>query len=100
MCRSMQFNVKIFIYVFCRIDNVGILKLRNADVENRVGIQKAKKKSTKARLIFRVQFQKPDGNIQILQVASRSINCSKFYDFRGYNVIRYDQINFSLLTLK
>ena len=61
----------------CSIDNVGILKLRNADVENRVGIQKAKKKSTKARLIFRVQFQKPDGNIQILQVASRSINCTQ-----------------------
>jgi hypothetical protein len=46
VCRSIQFNIKIFIYVFCRIDNVGILKLRNADVENRVGIQKAKKKST------------------------------------------------------
>ncbi|XP_071174381.1 nuclear factor of activated T-cells 5-like isoform X3 [Mytilus edulis] len=61
----------------CAIDNVGILKLRNADVENRVGIQKAKKKSTKARLIFRVQFQKPDGNIQILQIASRSINCTQ-----------------------
>ncbi|XP_052061062.1 nuclear factor of activated T-cells 5-like isoform X2 [Mytilus californianus] len=61
----------------CSIDNVGILKLRNADVENRVGIQKAKKKSTKARLIFRVQFQKPDGNIQILQIASRSINCTQ-----------------------
>lgn len=61
----------------CAIDNVGILKLRNADVENRVGIQKAKKKSTKARMIFRVQFLKPDGNIQILQVASRAINCTQ-----------------------
>lgn len=67
------------IFFLFRIDNVGILKLRNADVENRVGIQKAKKKSTKARLIFRVQFQKPDGNIQILQIASRSINCSKSF---------------------
>jgi hypothetical protein len=36
VCRSIQFNIKIFIYVFCRIDNVGILKLRNADVENMI----------------------------------------------------------------
>ena len=61
-----------------RIDNVGILKLRNADVEQRIGITKAKKKSTKARMIFRVTFQKSDGNLQTLQIASSPILCSKY----------------------
>ncbi|WAR12904.1 NFAT5-like protein [Mya arenaria] len=46
------------------IDCVGILKLRNADVEQRIGLSKAKKKSTKARMIFRVTFQKPCGSPQ------------------------------------
>lgn len=66
-------------YVFlltCSIDCVGILKLRNADVEQRIGIAKAKKKSTKARMIFRVTFQKPCGSPQVLQVASSPILCS------------------------
>lgn len=61
-----------------RVDNVGILKLRNADVEQRIGLAKAKKKSTRARLIFRVMFQKVDGNMQTLQISSNSILCSKF----------------------
>lgn len=60
-----------------RVDNVGILKLRNADVEQRIGLAKAKKKSTRARLIFRVMFQKADGNMQTLQISSNSILCSK-----------------------
>ncbi|KAL4235336.1 regulation of calcineurin-NFAT signaling cascade [Mactra antiquata] len=59
------------------IDCVGILKLRNADVEQRIGIAKAKKKSTKARMIFRVTFQKPCGNPQVLQVASSTILCTQ-----------------------
>nr|AIU40987.1 NFAT protein [Pinctada fucata] len=59
------------------IDNVGILKLRNADVEQRIGIAKAKKKSTKARMIFRVIFQKADGNLQTLQIASSPILCTQ-----------------------
>ena len=56
---------------------MGILKLRNADVEQRIGIAKAKKKSTKARMVFRVTFQKPCGSPQVLQVASSTILCSK-----------------------
>ncbi|KAL3860118.1 hypothetical protein ACJMK2_010284 [Sinanodonta woodiana] len=59
------------------IDCVGILKLRNADVEQRIGIAKAKKKSTKARLIFRTTFQKPDGSSITLQVASSTILCTQ-----------------------
>lgn len=64
-----------------RVDNVGILKLRNADVEQRIGLAKAKKKSTRARLIFRVMFQKADGNMQTLQISSNSILCSKLQCF-------------------
>ena len=61
------------------VDCVGILKLRNADVEQRIGIAKAKKKSTKARMIFRVNFTKSDGNTQTLQIASHPILCSKSF---------------------
>ncbi|XP_052233878.1 nuclear factor of activated T-cells 5-like isoform X2 [Dreissena polymorpha] len=59
------------------VDCVGILKLRNADVEQRIGQVKAKKKSTKARMIFRVTFQKSQGNAQILQVPSHTILCTQ-----------------------
>lgn len=59
------------------IDCVGILKLRNADVEQRIGIAKAKKKSTKARMVYRAIFQKPCGNAQVLQVASSTILCTQ-----------------------
>lgn len=59
------------------VDCVGILKLRNADVEQRIGIAKAKKKSTKARMIFRVNFQKSDGTTQTLQVSSHPILCTQ-----------------------
>ena len=64
--------------VLLSIDCVGILKLRNADVEQRIGIAKAKKKSTKARMVFRVTFQKPCGSPQVLQVSSAPILCSKY----------------------
>ncbi|XP_052816669.1 nuclear factor of activated T-cells 5-like isoform X2 [Mya arenaria] len=59
------------------IDCVGILKLRNADVEQRIGLSKAKKKSTKARMIFRVTFQKPCGSPQVLQLPSHTILCTQ-----------------------
>ena len=61
-----------------RIDCVGILKLRNADVEQRIGIQRSKKKSTKARLVFRTFVPKGDGSSDGLQVASTPILCSKY----------------------
>lgn len=80
-CLYMHINVfyqkNIFKMFLHRVDNVGILKLRNADVEQRIGLAKAKKKSTRARLIFRVMFQKADGNMQTLQISSNSILCSK-----------------------
>lgn len=63
-------------FVVFRVDCVGILKLRNADVEQRIGLAKSKKKSTCARLIFRVNIPKPDGTFHTLQVASSPIICS------------------------
>lgn len=63
----------------CRIDCVGILKLRNADVEQRIGVPFSKKKSTKARLVFRSTVPKPDGGFQTLQVASTPISCSEYF---------------------
>ncbi|XP_076470719.1 uncharacterized protein LOC143300724 isoform X2 [Babylonia areolata] len=62
------------------MDCVGILKLRNADVEKRIGTTKAKakkKNSTKARLVFRCTLRKPDGGFVTLQVASTPILCTQ-----------------------
>jgi nuclear factor of activated T-cells 5 len=59
------------------IDCVGILKLRNADVEQRIGLARSKKKSTRARLVFRVCIPKADGLYQTLQVASTAISCTQ-----------------------
>ncbi|KAL8590017.1 hypothetical protein ACOMHN_007042 [Nucella lapillus] len=62
------------------MDCVGILKLRNADVEKRIGPAKAKtkkKNSTKARLVFRCTLRKPDGGFVTLQVASTPILCTQ-----------------------
>ncbi|XP_043937843.1 nuclear factor of activated T-cells 5 isoform X2 [Protopterus annectens] len=59
------------------VDCVGILKLRNADVEARIGIAGSKKKSTRARLVFRVNIPHSDGSQLTLQVASSSILCTQ-----------------------
>uniref|UniRef100_A0A8C5DEI8 Nuclear factor of activated T-cells 5 n=1 Tax=Gouania willdenowi TaxID=441366 RepID=A0A8C5DEI8_GOUWI len=59
------------------VDCVGILKLRNADVEARIGMAGSKKKSTRARLAFRVSIPKPDGSLLTLQVPSCSILCTQ-----------------------
>lgn len=61
-----------------RVDCVGILKLRNADVEARIGVAGSKKKSTRARLAFRVNIPLPDGSVLTLQVPSSPILCSKY----------------------
>lgn len=54
-------------YFFCvRVDCVGILKLRNVDVEVRIGIVGFKKKSIRVRLVFRVNIIRKDGFILIL----------------------------------
>ncbi|ESO03438.1 hypothetical protein HELRODRAFT_80616 [Helobdella robusta] len=61
------------------VDCVGILKLRNADVEQRVGIAKSKKKSTVARLVFRVTISDEEvgSTYHTLQVASNPIVCTQ-----------------------
>ena len=61
-----------------RVDCVGILKLRNADVEQRIGIAKSKKKSTVARLVFRVNIPKNESSFHTLQISSTPIVCSMF----------------------
>lgn len=60
------------------MDCVGILKLRNADVEARIGVAGSKKKSTRARLAFRVNIPEPDGSVHTLQVLSSPILCSEY----------------------
>ncbi|XP_061825143.1 nuclear factor of activated T-cells 5a isoform X1 [Nerophis lumbriciformis] len=59
------------------VDCVGILKLRNADVEARIGVAGSKKKSTRARLAFRVNIPQTDGSILTLQVPSSPILCTQ-----------------------
>uniref|UniRef100_UPI00358F7839 nuclear factor of activated T-cells 5-like isoform X2 n=1 Tax=Myxine glutinosa TaxID=7769 RepID=UPI00358F7839 len=59
------------------VDCVGILKLRNADVEARVGPIRAKKKSTRVRLVFRVNLAQPDGSLLTLQAPSTPILCTQ-----------------------
>ncbi|XP_038662325.1 nuclear factor of activated T-cells 5 isoform X1 [Scyliorhinus canicula] len=59
------------------VDCVGILKLRNADVEARIGVAGSKKKSTRARLVFRVNIICADGSTVTLQAPSSSILCTQ-----------------------
>ncbi|XP_077597971.1 nuclear factor of activated T-cells 5a isoform X2 [Stigmatopora nigra] len=59
------------------VDCVGILKLRNADVEARIGVPGSKKKSTRARLAFRVNVPQTDGSHFTLQVLSSPILCTQ-----------------------
>ncbi|KAF7662066.1 hypothetical protein LDENG_00247380 [Lucifuga dentata] len=59
------------------VDCVGILKLRNADVEARIGVAGSKKKSTRARLVFRVNIPRPDGSFLTLQTPSSTILCTQ-----------------------
>uniref|UniRef100_A0AAQ4PA32 Nuclear factor of activated T-cells 5 n=1 Tax=Gasterosteus aculeatus aculeatus TaxID=481459 RepID=A0AAQ4PA32_GASAC len=59
------------------VDCVGILKLRNADVEARIGVAGSKKKSTRARLVFRVNIPRPDGSVLTLQTPSHPILCTQ-----------------------
>ncbi|TRY95092.1 hypothetical protein DNTS_004185 [Danionella cerebrum] len=59
------------------VDCVGILKLRNADVEARIGVAGSKKKSTRARLVFRVSIPRTDGSMLTLQTSSSPILCTQ-----------------------
>ncbi|XP_005807618.2 nuclear factor of activated T-cells, cytoplasmic 2 [Xiphophorus maculatus] len=59
------------------IDCVGILKLRNADIELRNGETDIGRKNTRVRLVFRVHIREPGGHFVSLQVASNPIECSQ-----------------------
>ncbi|KAM9361403.1 nuclear factor of activated T-cells, cytoplasmic 2 [Symphorus nematophorus] len=59
------------------IDCVGILKLRNADIELRNGETDIGRKNTRVRLVFRVHIPQPGGQLVSLQVASEPIECSQ-----------------------
>ncbi|KAM3620744.1 uncharacterized protein V6R79_001375 [Siganus canaliculatus] len=59
------------------IDCVGILKLRNADIELRNGETDIGRKNTRVRLVFRVHIPQPGGQIVSLQAASDPIECSQ-----------------------
>uniref|UniRef100_H3DM16 Nuclear factor of activated T cells 2 n=1 Tax=Tetraodon nigroviridis TaxID=99883 RepID=H3DM16_TETNG len=59
------------------IDCVGILKLRNADIELRKGETDVGRKNTRVRLVFRVHVPQPGGQHVSLQVASHPIECSQ-----------------------
>ncbi|XP_059186305.1 nuclear factor of activated T-cells, cytoplasmic 2-like [Centropristis striata] len=59
------------------IDCVGILKLRNADIELRNGETDIGRKNTRVRLVFRVHIPQPGGQLLSLQVASHPIECSQ-----------------------
>ncbi|XP_029286549.1 nuclear factor of activated T-cells, cytoplasmic 2 [Cottoperca gobio] len=59
------------------IDCVGILKLRNADIELRNGETDIGRKNTRVRLVFRVHIPQPGGQLVSLQAASQPIECSQ-----------------------
>ncbi|XP_075953026.1 nuclear factor of activated T-cells, cytoplasmic 2 [Anarhichas minor] len=59
------------------IDCVGILKLRNADIELRNGETDIGRKNTRVRLVFRVHIPQPGGQLLSLQAASHPIECSQ-----------------------
>ncbi|XP_074497353.1 nuclear factor of activated T-cells, cytoplasmic 2 [Sebastes fasciatus] len=59
------------------IDCVGILKLRNADIELRNGETDIGRKNTRVRLVFRVHIPQPGGQLLSLQAASHAIECSQ-----------------------
>ncbi|KAK6981828.1 mucin-17, partial [Biomphalaria glabrata] len=63
-----------------KMDCIGILKLRNADVERRIGAKRArdkKKNNTKARLVMRAAVEKLDGSVHILQAVSNPVVCTQ-----------------------
>ncbi|KAM8917742.1 nuclear factor of activated T-cells, cytoplasmic 2 isoform 1-T2 [Spinachia spinachia] len=59
------------------IDCVGILKLRNADIELGNGETDVGRKNTRVRLVFRVHIPQPGGQVVSLQAASHPIECSQ-----------------------
>lgn len=60
-----------------RIDCAGILKLRNADIEQKSNETDIGRKNTRVRLVFRVHIPQPGDQLLSLQVASDPIECCK-----------------------
>lgn len=56
---------------------MGILKLRNADIELRHGETDIGRKNTRVRLVFRVHIPESGGQLTSLQVCSQPIECCK-----------------------
>ncbi|XP_059392519.1 nuclear factor of activated T-cells 5-like isoform X1 [Carassius carassius] len=73
----IEVNLELTNSMTLAVDCVGILKLRNADVEARIGVAGSKKKSTRARLAFRVNIPRPDGSVLTLQALSSPILCTQ-----------------------
>lgn len=80
---NLCFFLKSVLYLSQRIDCVGILKLRNADIELRNGETDIGRKNTRVRLVFRVHIPQPGGQLVSLQVASDPIECCKDFPFSG-----------------
>ncbi|XP_077452185.1 nuclear factor of activated T-cells, cytoplasmic 3-like [Stigmatopora argus] len=70
------------------IDCVGILKLRNADIELKKGDTDVGRKNTRVRAVFRVALPQPDGQTLWLQTASLPVECSQR---SGQDLPRVDQ---------
>lgn len=73
---SEAFSSYLSFLTLRRIDCVGILKLRNADIELRNGETDIGRKNTRVRLVFRVHIPS-GGQLVSLQVASDPIECCK-----------------------
>lgn len=61
-------------------DCIGILKERNVDVEQRLpyfGMTRCKKRSTKCRMVFRVNIPLANGSYETLQITSSPILCTQ-----------------------
>lgn len=61
-------------------DCVGILKERHSDIEGKVPPNKRvnwKKKTTKCRIVFRVELEFDDGHAEILQAVTDTISCTQ-----------------------
>ncbi|XP_076060538.1 uncharacterized protein LOC143036737 isoform X2 [Oratosquilla oratoria] len=60
-------------------DCVGILKERNVDVEHRFKavVSRARKKSTKCRMVFRTSITLANGTQETLQIVSEPISCTQ-----------------------
>ena len=74
------------------IDCIGILKLRNADVEAMESTTRSKKKSQRARMVFRVSVPRSDGSSFTLQTMSDTIQCCEYQDLCFYIFVSFKEM--------